>query len=1031
LIRGWRQKALNWILRGTFALTTLVLVVGLADLFDAYNRGVPAAQIGILVILYVAVYLFMAVVTFTSRLPYNLRMGSLLFTTICIGLVEMAARGPRGYGPLIIVSVIALASIFLNRRQALLFLVIGASLIFLVNGLLYSGPMDQASALLRSPGSQVSWLIRSIIYTLIGAAIVISTTYLLGSLEESLVSAKKQTDQLNTLQDIAFDILSHASMDELLQTLVCRAGQLLEAAGGLVFLVNPEDGNLVLSGLCGPGRESLVKVLRPGEGIAGKVYTEKTPFIVPNYDKFEGRTRPLSAGVWGSVIQVPVWHDERVIGVLGCYTLSGDLRKFDQSDVSTLERLARQASVAIENIRLIEAIQRTESRLDAIVKTAPIAILSLDLNQHIIMFNHAAEEMFFVKAEEILGRHIKTLVPGHYRGTRQNFVEAFVLSSKQRSANFIPRELIACRSDGEEFPVEVTIARVEDSSHTFLVAILRDITIKNQVQTVIKETETRNRVLLEFSKNLELSQTYQAVIEAALEVTLNTIGYKNVWFYSLSLDRKSAMLMGAAGKKAALITKLIPILPVTGDPYLEKIATGREPVIVEDAQISTSGNSDVVAKLGNRTIVNIPVKLPGERLGILGLGTFDDEGILVPDRSQLDLLATMAGHIAISIDRITQANERARAENEMVRGYQIQAIINRLLSIALENDPLTEKLSRALDVILSSPWLPTLPKGAIFITEEETGDLILRVQSNLDKSLQSKCARIRPGVCLCGRAALNGNVQFASCLDTYHESHTGEPDPHSHYNIPIRSRGVLLGVLVLYLSADHVRDEREVKFLNAVANTLAGLIERANVQEQIERANAELALAYDTTLEGWSKALDLRDKETGDHTGRVAALTVSLARWMGVPEDELAHIWRGALLHDIGKMSIPDATLKKTDQLTEKEWKVMRHHPQNAYDMLVAIPYLRPAMDIPYCHHEKWDGSGYPRGLKGKEIPLAARIFALVDVWDALKSDRPYRKAWPEDKIIEFFHEQSGKHFDPRVVDAFLEMYAHIKANGV
>jgi len=168
--------------------------------------------------------------------------------------------------------------------------------------------------------------------------------------------------------------------------------------------------------------------------------------------------------------------------------------------------------------------------------------------------------------------------------------------------------------------------------------------------------------------------------------------------------------------------------------------------------------------------------------------------------------------------------------------------------------------------------------------------------------------------------------------------------------------------------------------------------------------------------------MDLRDKETERHTLRVTEMTVQLARTMGVGEEEIMSMRWGALLHDIGKMGIPDHILNKPGPLTDEEWKIMRKHPIYSYEMISPIEYLRPALDIPYCHHEKWDGSGYPRGLKGEQIPLAGRIFAIIDVWDALRSDRPYRKAWPEEKVIEYLKEQSGTHFDPKVVDVFLEL---------
>ena len=196
------------------------------------------------------------------------------------------------------------------------------------------------------------------------------------------------------------------------------------------------------------------------------------------------------------------------------------------------------------------------------------------------------------------------------------------------------------------------------------------------------------------------------------------------------------------------------------------------------------------------------------------------------------------------------------------------------------------------------------------------------------------------------------------------------------------------------------------------------LDERAN----IEQAHEQLLAAYDATIAGWSHALDLRDKETEGHSQRVTDLAEKLARMEGISESDLVYMRRGALLHDIGKLGVPDSILLKPDKLTDEEWVVMRKHPQYAHDMITPIEYLRPSVDIPYCHHEKWDGTGYPRGLKGEEIPLVARIFAITDVWDALTSDRPYRPAWDEAKAMKYIREESGKHFDPHVVELFNAM---------
>ena len=223
-----------------------------------------------------------------------------------------------------------------------------------------------------------------------------------------------------------------------------------------------------------------------------------------------------------------------------------------------------------------------------------------------------------------------------------------------------------------------------------------------------------------------------------------------------------------------------------------------------------------------------------------------------------------------------------------------------------------------------------------------------------------------------------------------------------------------------YLTKPYDRFELRARLLGITRlNRYRKLLdERAN----IETAHEQLLSAYDATVEGWSRAMDLRDKETEGHTLRVTDLSVKLARNMGINEGELLFIRRGALLHDIGKLGVPDAILHKASSLNEEEWKIMRQHPQLAYDMLYPIEYLRPALDVPYCHHEKFDGTGYPRQLKGEAIPLSARIFAIVDVWDAVTSDRPYRPAWDNQKAVDYINDQSGKHFDPKVVEGFNKM---------
>jgi HD-GYP domain-containing protein (c-di-GMP phosphodiesterase class II) len=238
--------------------------------------------------------------------------------------------------------------------------------------------------------------------------------------------------------------------------------------------------------------------------------------------------------------------------------------------------------------------------------------------------------------------------------------------------------------------------------------------------------------------------------------------------------------------------------------------------------------------------------------------------------------------------------------------------------------------------------------------------------------------------------------------------------------IPLVAKGEVTGILEVLHRRTLTLSAEQWEFLEALASQAALAIDNARLFDDLQRSNADLVLAYDATIEGWARALDLRDNETEGHSRRVTERTLQLAEALDVAYDELAHVRRGALLHDIGKMGIPDSILSKPGPLTPDEWEVMRKHPVYAYEMLSPIAFLRPALPIPYCHHEKWDGTGYPQGLKGEQIPFVARIFAVVDVWDALRFDRPYRRAWLPERVHDYLRSQAGSHFDPRVVEAFL-----------
>jgi PAS domain S-box-containing protein len=358
------------------------------------------------------------------------------------------------------------------------------------------------------------------------------------------------------------------------------------------------------------------------------------------------------------------------------------------------------------------------------------------------------------------------------------------------------------------------------------------------------------------------------------------------------------------------------------------------------------------------------------------------------------------GIFIVSID-ITE-RKRAVVENQrqVARLQSLRAIDLAILE--------TTDTRLALKTVLHEACARLQAEGAnILLFNPETMMLGVAAITG-DCGAERERVAVRLGEGIAGKAALERRTL------------SGMEGRHLSYATPLVAKGRLVGALNLTLRPGFVADADWLDFFETVAGQAAMAIDNGKLFEDVQRAMLDLRLAYDTTIEGWSRTLDLRDKETEGHTLRVTEMTVELARLAGMSEAQLMNVKRGALLHDIGKMGVPDHILLKPGKLTDEEWVHMRKHPTYAYELLKPIAYLSDALDIPYCHHEKWDGSGYPRGLKGEDIPLAARIFAVVDVWDAIRSDRPYRKGWDEEKSLDFIRAASGSHFDPKAVDLFL-----------
>jgi PAS domain S-box-containing protein len=438
-----------------------------------------------------------------------------------------------------------------------------------------------------------------------------------------------------------------------------------------------------------------------------------------------------------------------------------------------------------------------------------------------------------------------------------------------------------------------------------------------------------------------------------------------------------------------------------------------------EAYISHEFSSDPETRAISRSLIPpnwggifLPIRTAQQTLGVMSVCVPSERKL---DQDEIRLLVTLSEMTGAALQRMQLHEQTVRRLDQLRALRAVDQAISSSRNIHLTLDILlTHTISRlnvdAADVLLFQPGsnMLELVAGRGFHT------LLLE-----DVSLSDSIA---------GRAIM----EHRSVMALDFETATVRENPQirklwkeegfaCYWCVPLSVKGETKGVLEVYRRTTFTPESEWVEFLEALAGQAAIAIDSTQLFENLQRANLDLNLAYDATIEGWSRAMDLRDHETEGHTLRVTDLTVKLARAMHISESQLTAIRRGALLHDIGKMGVPDSILLKEGELTEKEWAVMRQHPEFARDMLSPIAYLHDALVIPYCHHERWDGTGYPQRLKGINIPLAARIFAVVDVWDALTNNRTYRKKWTKSKVRQHIKEQSGKHFDPQIVDVFLK----------
>ncbi len=458
-----------------------------------------------------------------------------------------------------------------------------------------------------------------------------------------------------------------------------------------------------------------------------------------------------------------------------------------------------------------------------------------------------------------------------------------------------------------------------------------------------------------------------------------------------------------------------------------------EPVDYRYLEVNPAFEKVTDLKAGNLIGYTVKEKLPGtEDYWIKTFGRVALTGEPVPFSQYLHefgkyyegiAYSPTQGQFAVMFNDVT---ERVKAEQNVRRAFEQQSALREIDQAILGG----QEISLVGDIVLKQIVRQLGIDGAELLRfEPET--ITLQIVARLGVHAYHEHASFPLKGDISAQAVMERQTIFIQDFQNHLKTHPSCKELASegfqtYVALPLIAKGSVIGVLEVFHRSRLDPDAEWWNWAEAFAGQTALALDNQMLFQGLQRSNFELTMAYDLTLEGWAKALELRDRETEGHCQRVTELTVQLAFAMGVPRNQLIHYRRGALLHDIGKMGVPDSILNKPGKLDEEEWEIIRQHPTLAYEMLVNIPFLRPALDIPHYHHERWDGSGYPRGFKGEEIPLAARIFAIIDVWDALIFDRPYRAAMTPEWTSNYLRENSGILFDPAVVETFLKLDLNI-----
>ena len=861
---------------------------------------------------------------------------------------------------------------------------------------------------------------------------------------------QRRLHESETLREAATVVASTLDQERAVQLILDQLARVVPYDSASVLIMR--EDYLEIVGGQGWSEPSAVLGLHfpiPGDNPNTLVVQSRSPVILGNAQQDYAGFRQKPHDRILSWLGVPMIVRDRFIGMLSIDSYQPGY--FTQESVRLVTAFASQAATTIENAHLYEeAIRAAERRAILHRASQEIAQASQDPEKVYVAVHRAAEQLMPAEAfvitlidepsKDTVGVYLmdrgkrcqmdrslfgvglsgQVISTGKPVITRDLMVDPipgtmhFGGKEKVRSILAVPLSL------GEKVIGMLSVQSYQPHAYTDddqalleLLAAHASVAIENArlyAETLrrLKELEAVNHI----STTLRAAQTVDDMLPSLLDETLQVLESNSgaIWLY----EPAGGVLKQKVTRGWFTGIQEIPVRPgegIAGTVFKSgQVSISKE--FATDPLTRESIRGQLPPGWGGACV---PIRTVRETIGVLFVS------VELPRQLQADAIHLLVTLSEMAGNAIRRADLHQQTERQLQRLASLRAVdmaINTILDLRVTLGILIDHIISqlkvdAVNILLINPNTQTLYHAASsgFHTESFKNTRLYIGDSLAGQAIRARTTIHIPNL---NDSKLLQRVQLLT-----------EEGFVTYFGVPLIAKGQIKGVLETFHRSPMEPDAEWRSFLETLAGQAAIAIDNSVLFEELQQTNLNLSMAYDATIEGWSKALDLRDQVTEGHTLRVTEMTVQLADIMGIGTTDLVNIRRGALLHDIGKMGVPDSILHKPGSLSKEEWVIMHRHPEFAFDMLSPITYLRQALDIPYGHHERWDGSGYPRHLPGEQIPLAARIFAVVDVWDALISDRPYRKRYTEEVAVEFIRSNSGKLFDPRVVEAFLQMIAH------